>query len=83
MRPVKPRRSWRSIATAPKDGTAIEIRGYRFLTGQRYRATAVWATRRCPAPATGWFPATDKHDDAGPYLDVNDWRPVEHIGDCA
>lgn len=68
---------WRDIATAPKDGTPIRIKGRRFISETRYTATAIWAQRKCPQFATyGWFPPTDKHDGMGPYTDVSHWMPL-------
>lgn len=67
---------WQAIETAPKDGTAISIRGHRFMRRSRYYATAVWAERKCPALTQGWFPANDKHDGRGPFIEPDGWRPL-------
>ena len=68
---------WQPISTAPKDGTAIRIRGRRFKTETRYTALAVFTKRRCPlVEVEDWFPATDTHDGAGPYEAVDSWRPA-------
>lgn len=65
----------RPIDTAPRDGTLIEVIGRRFMTGTRYTATAVWASRKCPALVEGWFPPED--DGNGPYEDVRRWRNLK------
>lgn len=72
---------WQPIDTAPRDGTPIRIRGFRFTPGdpqsRRYYATAIWATRCCPRHIiSGWFPAADAHDGAGDFNDVTDWKPL-------
>ena len=67
------RGKWRSMETAPRDGTIIEIRGRRFMRKSTYRALAVWATRACSAIVTDWFPPVV--DREGPYTDVLGWRP--------
>jgi hypothetical protein len=68
---------YQPISTAPRDGTPVRIRGTRFMSDRRYTAVAIYAARRCPShEATGWFPATDKHDGAGPYGDVTHWKPL-------
>ena len=67
---------WWPIETAPKNGTPIRIKGKRWISETHYEATAVWATRKCPAKVTDWFPAADKHDGRGPYNQVTHWRPA-------
>jgi hypothetical protein len=68
------RYAWRSIDTAPRNGTPVKIRGRRFITDTLYREVAIWTTRNCPAPTEGWFPP--QPDGEGPYLDVTDWLPL-------
>lgn len=69
--------SWSPIASAPKDGRPIAVRGLRFMTDEPYEARAVWGRRCCPVhEVEDWFPATDIHDGEGPFLDVTHWRPI-------
>lgn len=68
---------WLPIATAPKDGRPIAIRGLRFMTDEPYEVLASWGRRCCPVhEVEDWFPATDVHDGEGPFLDVTHWRPI-------
>ena len=68
---------FRPISEAPKDGTIIRIRGRREGNKSRYYANAVWTVRKCPARVCDWFPPNDYHDQAGPFLNVEEWRPLE------
>lgn len=69
---------WKRIVYAPRDGTAILIRGLTFIAEDPYEARAMWTARKCPEHVTeGWFPATDSHDGQGPYEDVTHFKMLE------
>lgn len=65
---------WQPVATAPRDGSEIRIKGMRFESSRWYYADAVWAKRNCPAEIEGWFPPGGP-DGAGDFIDVRFWRP--------
>jgi hypothetical protein len=62
-------RPWQKIATAPKDGTEIEVRGYNWgdRTRGRHRMIAYWNGGE-------W---RDAHDENSSLHYLDEWRPYD------
>lgn len=65
---------WKNPDTAPKDGTVVEITGWRFNVNRRYRAKASWQKQHVPTEVWDFFPV--EADGKGPYTNVIGWRPL-------